>query len=179
MILERIIILISIVVSYFLQTSVDFFRLGEIKPDFILILTIYFALQRGSFAGLWVGFLGGLLQDINLGGIAAIQSDATSYYIGTHALPKTLIGYFVGKASREIHRDGIIVIFFVHLVAGILKGLVTFFEVAMFHSSVSAEAIATIVIPEAVYTAILSIFWFRILSWAIPQPELPSGMRKL
>ena len=55
MILEKIVIGIAIFVSYFLQTSVDFFALGSVKPDFLLILTVYFALYRGSFAALWIG----------------------------------------------------------------------------------------------------------------------------
>ena len=59
MILEKVVIGIAIFVSYFLQTSVDFFALGSIKPDFLLILTVYFALYRGSFSALWIGFFGG------------------------------------------------------------------------------------------------------------------------
>lgn len=179
MILEKLIIFIAIIISYFLQTSVDFFRLGDIKPDFILMLTVFFALNRGSLAGLWVGFIGGLLQDINLGGVSDPLKDVTVYYIGTHALPKTLVGYFTGRLSKEIHRDSILVIFFVNLMAGFIKGLLTFFEIAVFYTDINTQSLATIVLPEAVYTAILSIFWFRIIHWTFPQVQIGTGARKI
>ncbi len=170
MILEKVIILISILISYFLQTSVDFFSLGKIKPDLLLILTVFFALYRGSFAGLWVGFLGGLLQDINLGGVAESATEIR-FYIGTHALPKTLIGFFMGKISGKIHKEGALVLFMLHLSVTLVKGFMEFFEVALFHNAKSAQTIVSIIIPEAVYTALLSIFWFKVLNWAMPQDD--------
>lgn len=174
MILEKVIIGIAIFISYFLQTSVDFLRIRDIKPDFILILTVYFSMIRGPFAGIWVGFFGGLLQDINLGGITLAQG-VVQYYIGTHSLPKALIGYFSGKFSKEIHQEGSVVYMVVIFIATLLHGLIMFFEVALFHDSTSAQAIATIVLPEAVYNAILAVIWFRVLRWAIPPLETRQG----
>lgn len=168
MLLERLVILVSIGVSYFLQTSVDFFRIGHVKPDFLLILTIYFALYRGSFTGIWVGFLGGLLQDINLGGFIGARNEEL-YYIGTHALPKSLVGYFVGKISGQIQKEGGVVLFFIHFTVAIVKGFLEFFEVAIFHNAQSAQVIISVLLPEAFYTAILSVIWFRVLAWAMPQ----------
>lgn len=168
MILEKIIIGIAIFVSYFLQTSVDFFRLGSIKPDFLLILTVYFALYRGSFSGLWVGFLGGILQDINLGWVSEAGKATVQYYLGTQALPKTVLGYFTGKISKNINKEGSVVIFALMLILTFIKGLITFFVVAIFHSNVEAQAVITIVLPEALYTGVLSIIWFKLLKWAIP-----------
>ncbi|MCS6985199.1 MAG: rod shape-determining protein MreD [Leptospiraceae bacterium] len=170
MLLEKIVILIAIVVSYFLQTSVDFFRIGHIKPDLLLILTIYFALYKGSFAGIWVGFLGGLLQDMNIGGYLYPTGEA-KYYLGTHALPKTLIGFFVGKIAGQIQKEGAFVLFLIHLIAGIAKGVLEFIEVSLFHSGQSAQVIGGVLLPESFYTAIVAVVWFKVLHWAIPQEK--------
>lgn len=177
MILEKIVIGIAIFVSYFLQTSVDFFALGSVKPDFLLILTVYFALYRGSFVALWIGFFGGLLQDINLGGYTNLVKQDMQYYIGTSALAKTVIGYVAGKVARDINKDATSLIVIVVFVACLIKGIIMFFTVAIFHSSAHAASLITIVLPEALFTAILSIIWFRLLRWAFPTVEKTEGQR--
>lgn len=177
MILEKVVIGIAIFVSYFLQTSVDFFALGSIKPDFLLILTVYFALYRGSFAALWIGFFGGLLQDINLGGYTNLVKQEMQYYIGTSALAKTIIGFVAGKVARDINKEATSLIVIVVFVACLIKGIIMFFTVAIFHSSAHAASLITIVLPEALFTAILSIIWFRLLRWAFPTVEKTEGQR--
>lgn len=168
MILEKTIIFITILISYFMQTSVDFFRLGSINPDFLLILTVYFAYHRGSFAGLWVGFIGGILQDINLGGMANISAETITFFIGTHALPKALIGYFIGKITKSIHQEGNLILFVLVLASSLFKGFLIFFIIAVFHTGISAQSVITIIIPESFYTAIIALIWFRILAWVLP-----------
>ncbi len=175
MILEKVVIAIAIFVSYFLQTSVDFFALGSIKPDFLLILTIYFALYRGAFAALWIGFFGGLLQDINLGGYTNLVKQDLQYYIGTSALAKTIVGYIAGKFARNINKDATSLIVVIVFFACLVKGILMFFTVAIFHNGTHASALITIVLPESLFTAILSIIWFRLLRWAFPTVEKVEG----
>jgi rod shape-determining protein MreD len=177
MILEKVVIGIAIFVSYFLQTSVDFFALGSIKPDFLLILTVYFALYRGAFSALWIGFFGGLLQDINLGGYTNLVKQDMQYYIGTSALAKTVIGFVAGKVARDINKEATSLIVIVVFVACLIKGIIMFFTVAIFHSSAHAASLITIVLPEALFTAILSIIWFRLLRWAFPTVEKTDAQR--
>ncbi len=171
MILEKVVIAIAIFVSYFLQTSVDFFALGSIKPDFLLMLTVYFALYRGSFSALWIGFFGGLLQDVNLGGYTNLIKQDLQYYIGTSALAKTIVGFIAGKVARDINKEATSLIVIVVFVACFVKGVIMFFTVAIFHSSAHASSLITIVLPEALFTAVLSIVWFRVLRWAFPTVE--------
>lgn len=171
MILEKVVIAIAIFVSYFLQTSVDFFALGSIKPDFILILTVYFALYRGAFAAVWIGFFGGILQDINLGGYTNLVQQDVRYYIGTSALAKTIVGFVTGKIAHNINKEATSLVVVIVFLASFAKGIIMFFTVAIFHSSTHASALITIVIPEALFTAVLSIVWFRLLRWAFPTVE--------
>ena len=66
----------GILVSFFLKgfnfLSLNFEKLGGsiIYPDFLLIFVIFFALRRGEFSGLWIGFFAGLLEDAGLLGYA-------------------------------------------------------------------------------------------------------------
>lgn len=174
MILEKLVVLAAIIVSYFLQIN-DLFRLGDIKPDFLLILAIYFAVYKGEFWGIWVGFFGGLLQDINLGGISVQDSGQVEYFIGTNALPKTLMGYFAGKFAKGVKNDTTLVIAIMVLVLSLMKGFVTFFTVAIFHGGAAGQIIITRILPEAFYNAILGIFWFRLLKWALPFDDATTG----
>jgi rod shape-determining protein MreD len=175
MILEKVVIAIAIFISYFFQTSVDFFALGSIKPDFLLILTVYFALYRGSFSALWIGFFGGLLQDINLGGYTNLVKQEMQFYIGTSALAKTVVGFLAGKISRDINKDATSLTVIVVFIACLVKGIIMFLTIAIFHSSAHAASLITIVLPEAIFTAIISIVWFRILRWAFPTVGKPEG----
>ncbi|EMY02379.1 rod shape-determining protein MreD-like protein [Leptospira interrogans str. 2002000626] len=68
MILEKLVIAIGILIAHFLNGS-NLFEIGSaIKPDFMILLVLFFALRRGPLYGLWIGFFGGLLTDSGLGG---------------------------------------------------------------------------------------------------------------
>ncbi|MDH5717784.1 MAG: rod shape-determining protein MreD [Spirochaetia bacterium] len=171
MIIDKAALILALLLSYFIQSSVDFFKLGEIKPDFLLILTLYYSIYKGEFSALWIGFWGGILQDINLGGIDITETGKAKYFLGTHALPKTIIGYTAGKLSKGINKDSNFVIFIIIFFASIIKGLIIFFLVAVFHGNIAAKALITIALPEALYNSVLGIFWFKLLRWALPQVE--------
>jgi cell shape-determining protein MreD len=99
------------------------------------------------------------------------------YYVGTSALAKTLIGFLAGKISGDINKEATSLIVIIVFIACFLKGVIMFFTVAIFHSSAHAASLITIVLPEAMYTAILSIVWFRMLRWAFPTVEKTEGQR--
>ncbi|MDH5719480.1 MAG: rod shape-determining protein MreD [Spirochaetia bacterium] len=172
MIIDKIVIAAAVIISYFIQASVEFFKLGEIKPDFLLILTVFFGIFRGDFTGLWIGFFGGLLQDMNIGGLDVYEGGKAQYFLGIHALPKTIIGYITGKLAKGINKDSNFIIFIIILSLSLLKGFLIFFLVAIFHGNIAAKALFTIALPEAIYNAVIGIFWFRMLKWAIPHIDI-------
>lgn len=174
MLLEKVIIAISIIVSYFLQSSVEFFSIGSIKPDFLLLLTIYFAMFRGEFTGIWVGFFGGLLQDINLGIIPNFDIEKMRYFLGINILPKALIGYIAGKIAKGITKDNYFTWVAISFVFSLIKGVLVFLLTAFSSMSMASQSLVTVILPESVYNALLSIIWFKLLLWAIP----PTGTEK-
>lgn len=168
MILEKIIIVIAIFISYFLQTSLDFFQLGGIKPDFLLLLTLYYAIYKGEMYGIWIGFFSGLLQDINLGVMAISGTEQIRHYLGINILPKSLVGYLAGKFSENIQKDNNFSWFVIVFVFSIIKGVALFLLTGIFHGNVAAEMLVTVILPESLYNALLSLLWFRLLFWLIP-----------
>ncbi|MDH4199394.1 MAG: rod shape-determining protein MreD [Spirochaetia bacterium] len=168
MILEKIIIIIAVFLSYFLQTSVEFFQLGGIKPDFLLLLTVYYSIHKGEMYGIWIGFLAGLLQDINLGVMTISGTSQVRHFLGINILPKSLSGYLAGKFADSIQRDSNFSWFILVFVFSIVKGLLLFLLTAIFHGNVAAEMLVTVILPESLYNAILSMLWFRVLYWVIP-----------
>ena len=58
--------------------------------DLVLVVVVAVAVGSGPIAGLWVGTVGGLLQDALSGGL-----------IGVGGLAKTLVGYLVGQIGAR------------------------------------------------------------------------------
>jgi len=168
MILEKIIILIAVFISYFMQTSLDFFQLGGIKPDFLLLLTVYYSIHKGEMYGIWIGFLAGLLQDINLGVMTISGTSHVRHYLGINILPKALVGYLGGKFADSIQKNNNLTWFVIVFIFSIIKGIVLFILTAIFHENVAAEMLVTVILPESLYNALLSLIWFRFLYFVIP-----------
>ena len=66
---------------------IDLFAIGTIRPDFLLILVIYFSISNGRFIGTALGFLLGLLIDIS----------GAAIFFGLSLLTYTITGYLAGN----------------------------------------------------------------------------------
>src|SRR3989338_4468449 len=80
------------IVVFLLETVViDFFAIGGIKPDFILIVSIYSGLCLNKNTAAGIGFAFGLVQD------------ALSFKLmGINSLSKCLIGFSIGILREKI-----------------------------------------------------------------------------
>jgi len=160
MLLEVGAIILGMLVSFFLK-DINFLSLNFIYPDFLLIFIVYFALRRGEFAGIWIGFAAGLLEDSN---ILAFSSSQGKYVpvIGTHMLVYCLTGYLLGRFNRIIDRHSmipiIVVVFVTTLLVRIQVWLVSFVLLQEVNRNYSFLA-------TSVYTALLAPVWFWLLNW--------------
>jgi rod shape-determining protein MreD len=88
--------------------------IGTVKPDFILVATICWALVEGPGQGALFGFCGGLLEDI-----------FSTAVLGVSALTKTIIGYFSGELRQRIISKSVvwpmIIVFFGTILAEMSK----------------------------------------------------------
>lgn len=67
----------------------DYLRLGEIRPDFILVFLVFLSARYGRLAGILGGFGAGLIQDL---------SGALSI-LGANTLAKPIVGYTLGTLN--------------------------------------------------------------------------------
>ena len=172
MFIEKLGITVVLILSYIFQVSADFFALGEIKPDFLLILVIYTAFHKGEFSGLWLGFFAGLLQDINLGAYVSLKSEDLNYFIGSHALPKALIGYYTGKMLPSFLSENTFLIPLLIFAGNLLKGILFLLILIIFHGGYQMSPVLSVILPESLYTAIIGMFWFKLLKNILPMKSI-------
>jgi rod shape-determining protein MreD len=167
LLLEIAVIAVGLLLSHFLKginfLSINWDITGVIYPDFLLIFVIFFALRRGEFSGLWIGFFAGLLED---SGILRFDfPEPALNVIGVHAIIYTLTGFILGKLNRIIDRDSTIPIMFVVFTTTFICRFLVWFIMGILDESSASYAF----FGPAVYTAILSPVWFFLLGWAYRQ----------
>ncbi|MEW5768223.1 MAG: rod shape-determining protein MreD [bacterium] len=120
-----------------------------IKPDFVLIGVVAFALRKGSVAGEVVGFLAGLIEDC-----------LSFPLLGLNGFSKCLTGFLAGW--RQSWNKSIILQLMVILMASIVNSFIIlglsslFLPQAYFHPSV----ISQIIIPENLYNVGVGTLFF-------------------
>ncbi|MDY3919400.1 MAG: rod shape-determining protein MreD [Candidatus Limivivens sp.] len=151
---RRIVMLLLIFVGFLLQsTLLKQIAIASISPNLLLILTVSFGLMRGKREGMFMGFCCGFLTDLFYGEV-----------LGFTSLLYVVIGYLCGFCYRIFYDDDIkmpvVLIAAGDLVYGIgmylfqflLRGRIDFFYY-----------LRRIIIPEVIYTMILTILCYRLL----------------
>lgn len=112
------VVLLVLVTAAILQTSLlPNLALSGFRPDLLLLVTIAFALHDGLLAGMRVGFVGGVLNDLLLNespvGLTALVFVGIAYAVGiarpflapesfTAPLILSVLGTFVGVAGYGV-----------------------------------------------------------------------------
>lgn len=159
MFLELLVIGLGVLISFFLKET-SFLAINYIYPDFLVIYVIFFALRRGEFSGLWIGFFAGLLED------SAIRFFSESQHafvpvIGTHMFFYTLTGYLIGKFKRIIDRHSLLPIVVVVFLSTTIVGFCVWLLTGVLQDFNKNQSI----LATALYTALLSPVWFWLLGW--------------
>lgn len=159
MILETIVVLAGIFLANVLDSTRLFEFVGGVKPDFTILLVIFFALKKGGLAGLWVGFLGGLLADASFG---AEEIGGKIYdKVGIHSLSYSLIGYLLGKFGRNYYSENYISItIYAFLFTIIIKSFSYFLFSIFFYKDHNYSVWAS-----SIYNAAIAPLSFFIFSW--------------
>lgn len=166
MFLELLVIALGLIVSFFLKglqfLSLSFNWMGGaiIFPDFLLIFMMFFAMRRGEFSGLWVGFFAGLLED---SGIRNYLETAGEFVplIGAHSLVYTMAGFILGKMNRVIDRDRMIPVMAMVFASSAVIRFVVWLLMGLIEDYNQSYSF----LGPALYTALLSPIWFALLSW--------------
>lgn len=153
---RTIVVGLLIIICFLLQCTV--FRalaFGGIVPNLMMILTASFGFMHGKKSGLLIGFFSGLLIDIFFGEA-----------IGFYALLYMYIGYTNGKFNRIFYPEDIklpiALIIGSDLFYGLCCYILMFLMRARFHIG---YYFLNIILPEIVYTIVMTIFVYPLVLW--------------
>ena len=151
---RKIIVALMILISFLLQSTVfKALAIGSISPNLLVVLTSSFGFMRGKKEGLWVGFFCGLLEDIFYGRL-----------LGMHAVMYMYIGYVNGYFNRIFYGEDIKLPVFLISVSELAYGLGTYAVMFLMRSRFAFFYYLTrIILPELVYTVILTLVFYRII----------------
>lgn len=127
-------------------------RIRGISPNFNIIIIVSFALLRGSKEGSIIGFFAGLIRDI-------FFSTSQGYL----AIIGACIGYFCGKFNKDFYRENIILPFMLTLVSTLIYGFGESIPFVLRGKINYIYFIKNIVVPETIYTVILSIIIYQVM----------------
>ncbi|MBS5523552.1 MAG: rod shape-determining protein MreD [Clostridiales bacterium] len=146
--------IVVILGAFLLQSAVfSFFALADIVPNLLIIVTASIALIRGQSEGCVVGFFCGLLMDISVG-----------YYLGINALCFLVIGFVLGYLNQIYYEEDITLPLILIGVADFLYGIIMYILSFMARGRFDfLYYLGRIILPELVYTVILSIVAYRFI----------------
>jgi len=123
------------------------------QPSFLLILTIIAALRHGTLAGCLFGFFSGLLCDV----YGPIE------WFGAFSLSYCIVGFAVGQIEESFIDLNLLPEIIVLTLAHFIKDLIYFIAIGK-HSGEVLQAVASISVPNAIYTVSLGAIFFFAMS---------------
>lgn len=121
------------------------------KPDFVLIMAVYFAIFRGSVQGGLLGAALGLMEDL-----------MTGRFIGINAICKGLIGFMAGYSERNLHKNNFFVPIAAVLIATFGNAVLYYLFSVMIGGNVGLDTMLFTSIPDAVYNMCFSPVFYAI-----------------
>ena len=139
---------VIIIAAYLLQCTVfSSLELAGIKPNLLIIVTASFGFMRGSREGVFVGFVSGLLADIQFGDM-----------IGFYALIYLLVGYINGMFQRLYFDEDIKLPLFLIAISEFLYGIIVYFLTYLLRSDFNFLLyLNKIILPELIYTIVITL----------------------
>lgn len=165
--LRAVVIGIMLIFSYILQSTVlDYIQIWGAKPNLMIILTVYFALLRGSFEGGLVGLFGGILIDMLAGKVFGIYS-LTGLYTGI------AVGYY----NKQFFKDNIFVLlFFMFIFTFFYEFLFYLMNYFIWGETRIVFVLKKVILPESIYNCILSIpiygLVMKVNNWLVKKEKL-------
>ena len=157
--MRRKITLAVLILAVFIMQGTIFqtLSIASISPNLLLILTVSFGFMRGKQEGLFVGFFCGLLIDIFYG---------YENVVGFYALLYMYIGFFNGFLYKVFYDEDIKVPMLLVGVSDLAYGLVVYGIQFLLRGRLHVFVyLYRIIIPEMVYTVLITVIFYRILFW--------------
>ena len=145
---------VIIIAAYLLQCTVfSSQELAGIKPNLLSIITASFGFMRGSREGMLVGFVSGLLADIQFGDM-----------IGFYALIYLLIGFINGLFQRLYFDEDIKLPLFLISISEFVYGIIVYFLTYLLRSDFNFLLyLNKIILPELIYTIVITLVLYPLI----------------
>ena len=157
-----------LIVALLQPTVIRWIEIFGIGPNIFLIFVIAAALICGKKAGAVCGLVFGLTLDMLVGRM-----------IGVNALIFLYAGFFVGiLCERFISGSGTLVAAVITLSASVLCGIVYYIAYSMVWGDIGFwRALFRVILPEALYTGVLSLLLFATIRKSFRLIQKRDGMR--
>lgn len=151
---RKITVFIIIAICYLLQTTVfQALAFASISPNLLIIVVSAFGFMRGKKDGLYIGFFCGLLLDIFGGSV-----------LGIYALLYMYIGYVNGFFRKMFYPEDIKLPMLLIAGSDVSCNLLIYFFFFLFRKRLDFQYyLLNIIIPELVYTMLVTIFLYVIV----------------
>ena len=151
---RKIVIALMIIVCFLLQSTLfQSLSLASISPNLLIILTSAYGFMKGKKEGMAVGFFCGLLEDIFFGRL-----------LGMHALIYMYIGYANGYFKQIFYGEDIKLPMALISASELAYGLGTYLIMFLMRSRFDFfYYLKRIILPELLYTIIVTLFVYRII----------------
>lgn len=137
-----------------------------IQPDLAVLLLVLIALRRGPLVGTLLGFAIGLLQDL-----------LVPETLGMNALAKSIIGWAVGKLSRQLAMDSTVLSFSLMVAAVLAHDLIYLVCLTRLDVARLVTVYFTHSVPAALYTGLIAVL-VGVVATVLQQGVVPrSGER--
>lgn len=128
-------------------TALNFVSVHGVKPDLVLVLVIFNGFLRGTREGAFLGFVGGVLQDL-----------VSGEYFGINALAKMTAGYLAGLGEGRLYRDNRVIAAGLTWFCTLASQLVYYLLLALVNVKMPpAAALAGVVLPVSLYNALAAL----------------------
>lgn len=151
-----------LVVLYLLQTTVlEEISVAGIKPNIIILMPVFIGYKYGKIPGILMGFFTGLLLDMMEGS-----------YLGFYALMYLLIGYLNGFVKKIYHKDYTVIPLFLIGISDLTLNLMFFISGFLVRNRLDFfYYLIRIMLPELIYTVVISVLLYKGLDFLFYQPE--------
>ncbi|MFI3237516.1 MAG: rod shape-determining protein MreD [Lachnospiraceae bacterium] len=153
-----------IIIAYALQTTI----IGSaytfyVNPNLMIILVTVSGFTYGRNNGMLVGFFSGLLCDVFFGNL-----------LGPQAFLYMLLGYMNAKVVEHFYSDTIVFKYFMVFLTDILYANVIYFTMFFLNGKLEyTYYLQMIILPEAIYTLIILVVIYPVLSRLYKWLEIP------
>ncbi len=143
-----------IITNFLLQsTLLQHIAIVNVKPNTAIIIIVCYAILRDDVEGAIFGFFTGLLLDIFYG-----------EFLGVNAMLGLITGYLSAKPFKDYYKENIFLPVLLVAVSTLAYELVFYFAAFLFRGKLDlAYYLRKIILPETVYTAAVTIPFYKLI----------------